>query len=193
MNNFWLVLRKELTCCARDPDVLIYAVLLPLVLYPLSAVLVNEASLWYASMQEKNRDVVYVKGVSPLSTAIAEGLRLKKHFTVIDDNPSSVDALQSSSAVAAPSRDASVVATDSSKLAELKRSAIAVVQVDAATNAISIQAHETSSHLGTVAEMIEAEIREARFKGLQAKLQEKGLSTDILNVFTVELLGLKEA
>lgn len=192
MNNFWLVLRKELTCCARDPDVLIYAFLLPLVLYPLSAVFVNEASLWYASMQEKNRDVVYVKGVSPLSAAIAEGLRLKKHFTVIEDNVSSAGSLPGSSAVDERSRDASLVATDPPKLAELKRNAIAVVQVDAATNEISIQAHETSSHLGTVAEMIETEIREARFKGLKAKLQEKGLSTDILNVFTVERKGLKK-
>src|SRR5437868_13804924 len=87
MRNFWLGFQKELTCCRRDPDVLIYAFLLPLVLYPLSAVFINEVSLWYASMQEKNRDTVYVSGVSPLSAAIADGLRSKKHFNVIDDNP----------------------------------------------------------------------------------------------------------
>lgn len=192
MNNFWLVLRKELTCCARDPDVVIYAFLLPLVLYPLSAVFVNEASLWYASMQEKNRDIVYVKGVSPLSAAIADGLRQKKHFTVIDDNFPAAGASLSKAGLDGRAAEAGAVASDSSKSAELKGNAIAVVQVDAATNEISIQAHETSSHLGTVAEMIETEIREARFKGLKAKLQEKGLSSDILNVFTVERLGLKK-
>ncbi|HEY9676859.1 MAG TPA: ABC transporter permease [Drouetiella sp.] len=86
MNSFWLVLRKELTCCARDPDVLIYAFLLPIVLYPLCAVFVNEASLWYSSMQEKNKPTVIVSGQSPLAASVAQGLRRRKHFSVYDEN-----------------------------------------------------------------------------------------------------------
>lgn len=174
MKNFWLVFRKELTCCGRDPDVFIYAFLLPLVLYPLSAVLVNEASLWYASMQEKNRDTVYVKGVSPLSFAISQGLRSKKHFNVIDDDTATADPH-------------TVLA-----IAEQKKNATAIVAIEPATNEVTIEAHETSSHLGTVADQIETEIREARFKALKEKLAAKGISTDILNVFTVDREGVKK-
>jgi|LakMenEpi03Aug12_release.lakeMendotaPanAssembly.Ray.scaffolds.fasta_scaffold125309_2 sodium transport system permease protein len=180
MKNFWLVFRKELTCCGRDPDVLIYAFLLPLVLYPLSAVFVNEASLWYASMQEKNQDTIYIKGVSPLAEAIAKGIRKKKHFNVIDDNFLHVN----------PTTEANVRALNA--VDSLKKNAVATVTVDPATNEITIEAHETASHLGTVAEQVETEIREARFKGLSEKLQEKGISADILNVFTVERLDLKK-
>ncbi|MBI2810265.1 MAG: ABC transporter permease subunit [Candidatus Melainabacteria bacterium] len=200
MRDFWLVFRKELTCCGRDPDVLIYAVLLPLVLYPLSAVFVNEASLWYASMQEKNRDTIYVSGVSPLSAAIAESLRSKKHFNVIDDNPpslppekarsASTDAPQSQSSTAAILPEKS--AHERQNLAELKKDAVAVVSVDPERSQISIEAHETSSHLGTIADQIETEIRQARFKALKEKLVEKGVSADILNVFSVQRAGLKK-
>lgn len=180
MRNFWLVFRKELTCCGRDPDVLIYAVLLPLVLYPLSAVFVNEASLWYSSMQEKNRDIVYVRGVSPLSAAIAEGLRSKKHFDVIDDNEPNVAV------------EPHAPAEPAAKLVQKKKDAVAVVTVDPVTAQVSIEAHETSSHLGTVADQIETEIRQTRFKALKQKLEVKGVSADILNVFTVQRAGLKK-
>ncbi|MBS1954318.1 MAG: ABC transporter permease subunit [Cyanobacteria bacterium SZAS-4] len=179
MRNFWLVFRKELTCCGRDPDVLIYAVLLPLVLYPLSAVFINEASLWYASMQEKNRDIVYVRGVSPLAAAIAEGLRSKKHFDVVDEN-------------GLPANGASVPAESPARLLQKKKDAIAVVTVDPVAAQVSIEAQETSSHLGTVADQIETEIRQARFKELKNKLEMKGVSADILNVFTVQRAGLRK-
>ncbi len=202
MRDFWLVFRKELTCCGRDPDVLIYAVLMPLVLYPLSAVFVNEASLWYASMQEKNRDTIYVSGVSPLAAAIAEGLRSKKHFNVIDDNPppplaENVALRQSATDSPLPKSpiDATLpekVEPDNQKLAEQKKEAVAVVTVDPLTAQISIEAHETSSHLGTVADQIEAEIRLARFKALKQKLEAKGVSANILNVFSVQRAGLRK-
>ncbi len=202
MRNFWLVLRKELTCCGRDPDVLIYAILLPLVLYPLAAVFVNEASLWYASMQEKNRDTIYVSGVSSLSAAIAEGLRSKKHFNVIDDNPPPLppeNELLRQSPGNAPLSQSATDATAPEKfaqyrekLAEQKKDAVAVVTVDPVTAQISIEAHETSSHLGTVADQIETDIRQARFKALKQQLEAKGVSTDILNVFSVQRAGLKK-
>ncbi|HEY9730942.1 MAG TPA: ABC transporter permease subunit [Drouetiella sp.] len=213
MRNLWLVFRKELTCCGRDPDVLIYAILLPLVLYPLSAVFVNEASLWYASMQEKNRDTIYVKGVSPLAAAIAQGVRQKKHFNVVDDAP--VKPTGAPGAKKSRDKEAKTTETGSEETgavqtrstttrsteaeadplstADMKKNAVATVTVDPTTNEIKIEAVETSSHLGTVAEQVETDIREARFKGLKEKLEEKGISVDILNVFTVSRLDLKKA
>lgn len=198
MNNFWLVFKKELTCCGRDPDVLIYAVLLPLVLYPLSAVFVNEASLWYASMQEKNRDIVYVSGISPLSAAIAEGLRSKKHFDIVDDNkPHAISEQRTPSEQHASSDQRAPVeqresTQSAAQLLQKKKDAVAVVTVDPVTAQISIEAHETSSHLGTVADQIETEIRQSRFKALKQKLEVKGVSADILNVFTVQRAGVKK-
>jgi sodium transport system permease protein len=166
MKDFWLVFRKELTCCGRDPDVLIYAFLLPLVLYPLSAVFVNEASIWYTSMQEKNKEAVYVRGQSPLSIAIASGLRSNKHFIVIDDYEK--------------------------KSSEQEKKAIAVVSVDPATSQVAISAHETASHLGTVALQIEGDIREARAKGLSRQLKEKDIAVSLLDVYHVQRQGLKK-
>lgn len=192
MRNFWLVFQKELRCCGRDPDVLIYAFLLPLVLYPLSAVFLNEASLWYSSMQEKNRDIVYVRGVSPISAAIAEGLRSKKHFDIVDDNPPSASVEPHASVQSGASVQAPVPTESPARLLQKKKDAIAVVTVDPVTAQVSIEAHETSSHLGTVADQIETEIRQVRFKALKTKLEEKGVSADILNVFSVQRAGLKK-
>ncbi len=169
MSNFWLVFRKELRCCGRDPDVFIYGFVLPLVLYPLSAVFVNEGTLWYSSMQERNRDTIYVVGVSPLAKAVASGLRRNKHYNVVDDNFKIDPAVE-----------------------DLKKNAVAVVAVDADKHEISIKAHETSSHLGTISDQIETQVREARFAGLKSALQDKKIPLDILNVFTVDRQGLKK-
>jgi ABC-type Na+ efflux pump permease subunit len=189
MRTFWLVLRKELTCCWRDPDVLIYAFLFPLLLYPLMAVFVNEASIWYSSMQEKNREVVYVSGKSPLALAIASGLRRKNHFIVIDDatevSPSKSKSDESHNQIHTSS-------VDQANLSSLKGRAVAVLNVDPITSQISIVAHEASSYLGTVAEELEKEIREARLKALTKELKAKGISADILSVFDVQKEGLKK-
>lgn len=169
MGNLWLIFRKELTCLGRDPDVFVYAFALPLVLYPLAAVLINEGTLWYSSMQERNPDTVYVTGVSPLALAVARGLRRSKHFNVIDDS-FKVDSV----------------------IEDLKKNAVAVVAVDPEKHEISIKSHETSSLLGTIAEKIESDVRSARNSGLNFELHKKRISPVILNVFAIERQGLKK-
>jgi len=51
---FWLI-EKELKCLFRDPDILIYGLIAPLVFFPLVAVCVSETMFWYQGMQEHKK------------------------------------------------------------------------------------------------------------------------------------------
>ncbi len=157
------------------------------------AVFVNEASIWYTSMQEKNHEVVYVSGKSPLALAIASGLRRKNHFIVIDDATEvSQSKSKSGDFVTELHNQNHTSIVEQTNLSLLKNKAVAVLNVDPNTSKISIIAHEASSHLGTVAEQIEKEIRDARFAALTKELKSKGVSSDILLVFDVQRQGLKK-
>ena len=144
-------------------------------------------------MQEKNHEVVYVSGKSPLALAIASGLRRKNHFIVIDDATEELQTKSKSGEFVTELHNQKYTSiVDKTNLSLLKTKAVAVLNVDPTTSKISIVAHEASSHLGTVADQIIKEIREARFTALTKELKSKGVSSDILLVFDIQRQGLKK-
>ncbi len=67
----WLILKKELTHCYRDPHVLIYSLALPLLFYPLMVICLFEGGLWYAGRMEHQPVRVAVNDISDeLKTAL---------------------------------------------------------------------------------------------------------------------------
>lgn len=89
MNDICIVAGKELRHCFRDSHVLIYTVLVPLVLYPVSLVSLSEYSLWREGLAETRPiHVAFLKDglekIPELVSAIKEAKRLS---VVESDNP----------------------------------------------------------------------------------------------------------
>jgi sodium transport system permease protein len=81
--DIWLVTQRELRHYFRDPHVLIYSVLLPALLYPITVVLMIEGGLWQESLAEK-RGLRISMPVPLVAKDFELALRKASHIKIVD-------------------------------------------------------------------------------------------------------------
>ena len=82
---FWLI-EKELKCLFRDPDILIYGLIAPLIFFPLVAICSSETMFWYQGMQEhKKLRLVFIEKAAPDArfARVRQAVSESKYFQVV--------------------------------------------------------------------------------------------------------------
>ncbi len=152
----WLILKKELTHCYRDPHVLIYSLALPLLFYPLMVISLFEGGLWYAGRMEHQPVRV---AVNQISDELKEALKDSK----------SVELMQSSE----PQAD----------LAEGKVDAVISRSPD---STMRIWLNDSYDRSRLSKKKMQKFFSDFRKEKLLADCKARGLNEDFINIFTVK-------
>jgi len=164
LRRLWVVFRKEMTHCYRDPHVVIYGVLFPLLFYPAAAIAMLEVSIFQEGKREKEAyRIVFPESREPNIAAIRDVLAHSKRVNLV--------------ASAAPLKDLkngnieAFVEESNGKL---------VVKV-AGSYPLSESAN---NHINKV-------IESRRLKNIRQELAAKNAPVEVMRVFTFELSDAK--
>jgi sodium transport system permease protein len=163
--EFRWILNKELTCCLRDSDVLIYGVFFPLLLYPLATIGTTEFLTWNKGMSELHRTKLAV-----LNTDTARGKILK-------------DALLKEKTVQ--------VVPSSNPDADLEQGAVdALVVPKKDSHEIEIRTSNSDQFVVNINENVDDAIRSARSEALMASLSAHKLPKDYAEPYHTSVQSL---
>lgn len=82
LNQLMAAMAKELTICGRDPDVFIYSVMLPALIYPLLFFFASEFILWRSgAIDEMKVKVALSQSAPPVAGQCMERLKKEKYVT----------------------------------------------------------------------------------------------------------------
>lgn len=161
IKNLWVLFKKEMIHCYRDPHVLIYGVLFPLLLYPIGAVGLVEFAVW----QQGKKERLFFR-VNPAAdqtetfSALFKHLKNAPRLSIVTSDDPSAD-LKSGKI------DAFIGPGKSEHFVEVR------------TNSQLERSKEAGAY---VSERIEA----ARQEAVRNQLKEKGLEPRSLEIFTLE-------
>jgi sodium transport system permease protein len=163
MSDVLTIMKKELTHFFRDPHVLIYSLILPMVGYPLLIVGVFEAALWQESLGEKKKITVAIQR-PPEGLAFFDAISRSPQFAV--------------KAVADPA-------------AALKHGDIdVVVRMAKNPDTIEIVTNGASDKNSLIQKRISVIGNEERDKQVAEALKTAGRPPDFLKIFTIKMRNL---
>jgi sodium transport system permease protein len=159
LRDIWLIAQKDLLYVSRDPDVLIYTVLVPLVIYPIIFIGANDVAFWIAGRFEKQTSKIAIEHVDD-----------KRYQLVVDavrkiPNADIVDAPNAMADLRAGKIDTYVTFEPGSK-----------VYVNVAQSKIVDQ----------TAAKVSGAIWRAHYQQQQAIEKQAGLTSEKLRVFTIK-------
>lgn len=161
IKQLWVILKKELIHCYRDPHVLIYGVLFPMILYPVSAIGLVEFAIWQEGKKERETiRVALPKESRLLPEKLASAIRQSPRVSIIESPDPAAD-------IKSGIVDLSIVAGEKPDLIEV------------VTNS---QKERSKAARALVKEKIDTARREAR----ETQLKTLGLNAASLRIFTVE-------
>lgn len=160
--RLWVIFRKEMTHCYRDPHVVIYGVLFPLLFYPATAIIMLEIGIFQEGVREKEVYRLYFPPEENARlTAIKQLLKGKKRSTfVASDNPDK-------------------------DLKDGKLDAIFVASDN--VNELPIKVAGTITRSASAKNFIAKTIETARIKSIADELKGQNLDPVLTKVFTYEL------
>ena len=164
IRELWWIVRKELTCCYRDQDVLIYGLIFPIVLYPLLFLLTFEGIMWSTGTWEKSRNAICVVGETPDSHFVSAALASDSHLVLTNEqNPE--DAL--------------------------KAGTIKALIRYSPPSQVTIETHEPATELLGVTEAIQSDIRHAHRESIDKELKQKHIPESVMMPFYVTWQSIK--
>ena len=164
LRRLWVVFRKEMTHCYRDPHVIIYGVLFPLLFYPATAIAMLEVGVFQEGKREKETyRIVFPESREPNIAAIRAVLAHSKRGKLV----TSADPMKDL-------KDGNIEAFAEEKNGEL------VVRV-AASYPLSESAN---TYINKV-------IESRRQKNIRNELAAKNAPVELMRVFTFELNDAK--
>jgi len=166
LRRLWVVFRKEMTHCYRDPHVVIYGVLFPLLFYPAAAIAMLEIGIFQEGKREKETyRIVFPENREPSVAAVRDVLSHSKRGKLVE----SADALKDL-------KDGKVEAVVEESDGKL------VVKV-AGSYPLSESAN---SYINKV-------IESRRLKNIRKELSDKNAPVELMRVFTFELNDAKRS
>jgi sodium transport system permease protein len=164
LQELWWIVRKELTCCYRDQDVLIYGLIFPVVLYPLLFLFAFEGIMWSTGTWEKSRNPICVVGETANSHFVTDALKSDTHLILMNEqNPDE----------------------------SLKAGTIKAVISYNPPSLVTIKTHEPATELIGLTETLEYDIRRAHRESIDKELQEKHVPESVLTPFYVSWQSTK--
>ncbi len=160
LRRLWVVFRKEMTHCYRDPHVVIYGVLFPLLFYPAAAIAMLEIGIFQEGKREKETyRIVFPESKEPNVAAIREWLSKSKRGKLVTSSNPEKDL-----------QDGNIEA-----IVETSRGNLSIKV--AGRLPLSESAHTYISKV----------IETRRIKNLRKELTDKNVPLEIMRVFTFEL------
>lgn len=164
LRRLWVVFRKEMTHCYRDPHVVIYGVLFPLLFYPAAAIAMLEIGIFQEGKRESEvYRIVFPESTEPNVAAIREMLSTSKRGRLVTS--------------ANPEKD-------------LKEGKVEAV-VEASGGNLSIKVAGSVPLSESAHTYISKLVESRRFKNLRKELTDKNVPLEIMRVFTFELKDSK--
>lgn len=164
VKKLWVVFRKEMTHCYRDPHVVIYGVLFPLLFYPAAAIAMLEIGVFQEGKREKETyRIVFPESKAPNIAAMRDMLiNTKRGRIVTSQNPDK----------------------------DLREGNVEAVVVEKDGN-LTIKVAGSFPLSDSAHTYINRVIESRRFKSLKTELTDKGAPLEIMRVFTFELSDAK--
>lgn len=164
MQELWWIVRKELTCCYRDQDVLIYGLIFPVVLYPLLFLFAFEGIMWSTGTWEKSHNPICVVGETADSHFITDALKSDSHLVLLNEqNPEE----------------------------SLKAGTVKAVLSYNPPSKVTIKTHEPAVELLGLTETIEYDIKRARRESIDKELKQKHVPESVMIPFYVSWQSTK--
>ncbi|MCC6976757.1 MAG: ABC transporter permease [Candidatus Melainabacteria bacterium] len=160
LRRLWVVFRKEMTHCYRDPHVVIYGVLFPLLFYPATAIVMLEVGIFQEGKREKEiYRVVFPESKDANVNAIRELVVASKRVKLVES--------------AVPQKD-------------LKDGNIEAFVQEIDGN-LSVKVAGSMPLSETAHTFLTKLIERRRLKNIRAELTDRKIPLEIMRVFTFEL------
>ncbi len=160
LRKLWVVFRKEMTHCYRDPHVVIYGVLFPLLFYPAAAIAMLEIGIFQEGKRETEiYKVVFPESDKPNVAAVRQLVEKIKRVKIVTSADPEKDL-----------KDGKIQAYVSESDGNL------TVKV---TGSVSLS---ESAHF-----YISKTIEKQRWKDIRSQLTEKKVPLELMRIFTFEL------
>lgn len=160
--RLWVIFRKEMTHCYRDPHVVIYGVLFPLLFYPATAIIMLEIGIFQEGVREKEVYRLYFPPV--------ENARLSAIKKLVEERKRSI-----------------IVASDNPEkdLKDGKLDAVFVASDNLEELPVKVAGSITQS--ASARTFISKTIENARSKSIAEELKKQNLAPELTRVFSYEL------
>lgn len=164
LRRLWVVFRKEMIHCYRDPHVVIYGVLFPLLFYPAAAIAMLEIGIFQEGKREQETyRIVFPESKEPNIAAIRDVLANSKRCKLV---------------------------TSSNALKDLKSGNIEAF-VEEASGKLVVKVAGSLPLSESANNYINKVIESRRMKNIRKELADKNAPVEVMRVFTFELNDAK--